>query len=486
MKQKTGKNKKKRKGTIVIWIILIIVLIVGISIYNKSVDRREASKVYVTVQTVEKNDIQETITGNGTVGGGDTVIINAPADGIVKEVFVKQGQEVEAGSVIFQYDLESLEKERYKALLLEEKTRLSYDSTLDGQKKAGEKVNEAEHNLEVLDTQIKDYTNYLENLEKSLNKYKTDNANADTLKAHNLQKSQAQLTAKLAETTDEQEYENISKELAAISEELDAMNLQKLLISKSEYVEELEKKISDTEKSLAECKAYKAEMETQKNAGESAKMDKYASRQFEIERELAEIKSKEDAEKFEKAKEEVKSPFRGIISGCELKDGASVMTSERTDIMKVKATASDYAILRLQSGQKVEVEINNNRYEGIVGQIERLARMTEQKTMMVNYEVELVNPDEHIYLGETAKLTILTQNKEQVLSVPTEAICSDMDGEFVYTVNGQTIEIKRVTCGISADGIMEITSGLNEGDQVVTDYSGILEEGMQVIVQLAH
>jgi len=61
-------------------------------------------------------------------------------------------------------------------------------------------------------------------------------------------------------------------------------------------------------------------------------------------------------------------------------------------------------------------------------------------------------------------------SKERALVVPTSAIIQDGGSAFVYKQNGSTAPLKTlVTTGlVSADGMTEITSGLREGDEILT------------------
>ncbi len=73
--------------------------------------------------------------------------------------------------------------------------------------------------------------------------------------------------------------------------------------------------------------------------------------------------------------------------------------------------------------------------------------------------------------GMTANIDITTATHTNVLSVPQRAVITDADGNRtvqVYHGNGQPLEKRSVTVGIrDTNGNIEITSGLNEGDQVL-------------------
>ena len=77
---------------------------------------------------------------------------------------------------------------------------------------------------------------------------------------------------------------------------------------------------------------------------------------------------------------------------------------------------------------------------------------------------------------------IYAQKSENALLVPVEAVNSDKNGDFVYVVENDIVVRKDVVTGVSSDTQIEIISGLKENDQVMTDISLNIEEGMEVMV----
>ena len=64
--------------------------------------------------------------------------------------------------------------------------------------------------------------------------------------------------------------------------------------------------------------------------------------------------------------------------------------------------------------------------------------------------------------------------------VPFSAVNTDMDGSFVYAVENGIVVKKPVQTGISSAIDVEITEGLNEGDQILTEVNSEISEGMAV------
>ena len=72
-----------------------------------------------------------------------------------------------------------------------------------------------------------------------------------------------------------------------------------------------------------------------------------------------------------------------------------------------------------------------------------------------------------------------TASVENVLTVPVEAVNVDDKEEFVFTFTPSTMMVgkKYVKTGVSSDLLIEITEGLDTNDLIVTDYTGVVEDG---------
>ena len=103
---------------------------------------------------------------------------------------------------------------------------------------------------------------------------------------------------------------------------------------------------------------------------------------------------------------------------------------------------------------------------------------------MVGARVHINNPDDNIFLGIEAKLTIITAEEQGVLLLPVEAVNMDNTGNFCYIIENNVLVKKYITTGVSSLEYMQVVEGLSEGDEVVTSaYMGMeIAEGMPATV----
>jgi RND family efflux transporter MFP subunit len=98
---------------------------------------------------------------------------------------------------------------------------------------------------------------------------------------------------------------------------------------------------------------------------------------------------------------------------------------------------------------------------------------------------EVVNQDGALKGGMFAKGRIVISNRDGVLQVPREALQNwnlDQKTAEVWVVKGEQVEQRTVGTGASADGIVEVVSGVQAGDQVVTRGGFNIRTGDRVAV----
>lgn len=147
------------------------------------------------------------------------------------------------------------------------------------------------------------------------------------------------------------------------------------------------------------------------------------------------------------------------------------------DDVAVEATVSKYDYGKLKEGQKAQITIGDNVYQGTVGDISRVAQQNEKGAPIITCEVNIDNPDDGIFLGVEAKVSILTGSEKDVLTVPVEAVNTGKDSTFCYVLDNGVIARREVVAGISSDTQTQIQEGLKEGDLVIPQLTDGLMEG---------
>jgi len=123
----------------------------------------------------------------------------------------------------------------------------------------------------------------------------------------------------------------------------------------------------------------------------------------------------------------------------------------------------------MQVGDLFIMIIDREEYEAVVVDEESLGLpRTEPNANNKNYVyMALVQP---MFLDDGARgtVTVILDSRTDVLKLPTKAVTSANGEKIVYFQDEEGMKnIKRVETGLVADGMVEIVSGLSDGDSVI-------------------
>ena len=83
-------------------------------------------------------------------------------------------------------------------------------------------------------------------------------------------------------------------------------------------------------------------------------------------------------------------------------------------------------------------------------------------------EIDLPNPEERLYPGMYAEVSLEMNRRPDALTVPAAAVGSDGDGSFVDTITDNRITRLAVKTGLTDSGRIEVMAGPSEETPVVT------------------
>ena len=205
---------------------------------------------------------------------------------------------------------------------------------------------------------------------------------------------------------------------------------------------------------------------------------------MEITNNLSELDQMSAQELVEAAKKGIKADFNGVITKVSVVEGATtalgteLFTLQNTDKVDVNVNVSKYDYDKVKEGQSAEITLAGKIYEGEVTGISHIATQNEKGASLISADVRIKNPDEDIFLGVDAKVTIHAEEADDVVVLPAEVVNIGKTGSFCYVIENGVITKKDITTGISSDEYIEVLDGIQEGDEVIRDL-GSLEEGMQ-------
>ena len=110
--------------------------------------------------------------------------------------------------------------------------------------------------------------------------------------------------------------------------------------------------------------------------------------------------------------------------------------------------------------------IESDTLQGLVSQ---LSPAINEETRTYSGYITIKNPELKLRPGMFAKGDIVTLSKENVLAIPKEIVTERRGVSTVFTVeNNNRATEKNITTGISDEEYVEVVSGLEKGEKVVT------------------
>ena len=176
---------------------------------------------------------------------------------------------------------------------------------------------------------------------------------------------------------------------------------------------------------------------------------------------------------FEKAP--VESPIDGVIGRLYIDRGTNVSIQTpialvvNMDVVKITVNVVERDLPKIKEGQPSEIKIDAYPDKVFEGVVERVCPVVDLTSRTALVEIKIPNDDYRLKPGMFARIKILIKEKENVLTIPRDAIVKENSSNYAFVVNDDNKANRRkVELGLSENNKLEVISGLNEGELVVT------------------
>lgn len=171
----------------------------------------------------------------------------------------------------------------------------------------------------------------------------------------------------------------------------------------------------------------------------------------------------------------LRAPFAGLVTrqdaklGQSVTPGTSLVTLMANGALKVTAKVPEVDIGKVAVGNHVEIHLDAFPEANFAGTVSKVDPAETILDGVVNYQITITfdQQDPRLRSGLTANLDIITQDKE-VLVLPQTALLQHNNALYVHkVVQGKQIETTVTTGIIGQDELVEVLTGLQEGDIVL-------------------
>ncbi len=175
---------------------------------------------------------------------------------------------------------------------------------------------------------------------------------------------------------------------------------------------------------------------------------------------------------------ELKAPFDGIIGLRNLSEGSYATSATRiSHLIKMSPLKIEFSIpekyaSEIKIGYPLTFKIDG-RDQIFNAEVYAIDPKADEAMHSIVLRAMYPNKKEEIKSGRYAEITLRMSHIENAISIPTEALIPEMEGEKVYIYNGGKAKSIKVVTGLRTESMIQITEGLKFGDTLIT--SGIMQ-----------
>ncbi len=168
------------------------------------------------------------------------------------------------------------------------------------------------------------------------------------------------------------------------------------------------------------------------------------------------------------------APITGILNDLPVEEGEYVQVGDavaeivETDPVKVVVQVPERDIPFFSVGQKTEVLADNKGIEqSAAGTITFISELSDPQTRSTRLEITVPNKDGLLRSGQIVRARLTRRILENVIMIPLLAVIPMEDGKAAYVVESGAAQRRDVTLGIIKGDRVQVTKGLQPGDQLI-------------------
>ena len=185
----------------------------------------------------------------------------------------------------------------------------------------------------------------------------------------------------------------------------------------------------------------------------------------------------------------VYAPISGMVTATPKEVGTTVTTTTsittigNVSRLQIRAKVPERYVAFLKVGLKADIILEAYPDETFTATVRKVSPVVDADSRTKEILLRFDQSDPRINAGMFAKLTLFTADYEGEIVVPSNAIVEKTGGKqnvFVLAPGGGSVSLREVETGKSVDTMVQIISGLNEGERVITEGMTSLSDGAAV------
>ena len=156
-----------------------------------------------------------------------------------------------------------------------------------------------------------------------------------------------------------------------------------------------------------------------------------------------------------------------VVLGGMVDQASEIMTVMDPSLLCVDAEIYERDIAKMRIDQNVDVSVPAYPDEKFPGKICYIGDILKEETRTITVRTEVENRGNKLKPGMFADIRIFLNHQTQALVLPQEAILDDQDDKLVFVKQGNQFFPRLIETGTKENGDVEVTAGLEEGEEVV-------------------
>lgn len=183
------------------------------------------------------------------------------------------------------------------------------------------------------------------------------------------------------------------------------------------------------------------------------------------------------------------SPITGIITARNYDDGdvsnpqSPILTVMQVNPVKIVINVSESFYSQVKIGMPVEVKFDVFQASHFEGKVSLIYPTIDERSRTFAAEIKLSNPSGKILPGMFARVKMEFGAAQRVMAPDQSIVKQTGSGaKFIYVLRDNKVEFRQVEVGRRVDDLVEILSGINQGEKLVVSGQSKLSDGCEVNV----
>ena len=197
----------------------------------------------------------------------------------------------------------------------------------------------------------------------------------------------------------------------------------------------------------------------------------------------------------------IRAPFDGVVTtkyaevgevvapfGAAVNARAAVVTMADLNSLMVEVDVAESNLDKVRLGQPCEISLDAIPDRRFAGEVHMIVPTADRTKATVLTKVKFLEKDDRILPEMSAKVAFLSQPldpgaRQARLIIPKGALVTREGRSYSFLVTGNRVKLVPVTLGLTMNDLVEVDSGLKEGDRVVLNPPASLKDGSRVKVK---